>query len=84
MVIEEELFDHMNLTDFATFPVDLIKRGKTKFNQKINFPCDTKQRVWEIAINNSWNTHIVQILHKKRDGGFIFKGNFISRIPKPV
>ena len=57
---------------------------KTRVNQKINFPCETKRRMQEIAIKNGWNTHIVQILCEIRDGNFIFKGNFLSRQPEPV
>ena len=35
VVVEEEWFDHMNITDGATFPKALIKRAKTRVNQKI-------------------------------------------------
>ena len=45
MVIEEEWFDETNLTDGSIFPAALIKRAKTRVNQKINFPRDTKQRI---------------------------------------
>ena len=34
MVIEEEWFDDMNLTDGATFPTALIKCAKSRFNKK--------------------------------------------------
>ena len=34
MFIEEEWFDEMNLTDGATFPTPLIRRAKTRVNQK--------------------------------------------------
>ena len=37
MLIEEGWFHDMNLTDGATFLIALIKRAKTRFNQKINF-----------------------------------------------
>ena len=57
----------MNLTDGATFPTTLIKRVKNRVNQKINLPCDTKRRIRETAINNVWNTQLVQILREKRD-----------------
>ena len=56
-MIEEEYFYDMNLTCGATFPVALIKRAKTRFNLKN--PRDTKRRIREITINNTWNTHIV-------------------------
>ena len=59
MVIEEEWFDDMNLTDGATFPTALIKRAKSRFNKKINLPYDTKRCIREISINNGWNRHIV-------------------------
>ena len=42
MVIKEEWFSDINLTDGATFPTDLIKRTKTRANKKINFPHGTK------------------------------------------
>ena len=84
MVIEEEWFYDMILTDGATFPTALIKRAKYIFSQKIKFPRNTKQRIWEISINNGWKTHIVQIFHEKRNGNFLFKGNFLSRLPKFV
>ena len=84
MVIEEEWFDDMNLTDGETFPTTLIKFTKTRVNQKIKFLRDTKRRIQEIAINNGWNTHIVQILHEIRDINFLFKGKILSILPKPV
>ena len=84
MVIEEEWFDNNNLTDGATFPTTLIKCAKTISNHKINFQHDTKLRIWGISINNGWNKQIVQILREKRDGNFLFKVNFLSRLPKPV
>ena len=59
MVVKKEWFDYINLTDGATFPTDLIKRAKTRVKKKIKFPCDTKQRIREIAIHNGWNTQIV-------------------------
>ena len=74
----------MNLTYGATFTTAMIKRAKYIFNQKINFPRDTKQHIREIVINNGWNTQIVQILCEKRDGHFLFKVNLLSRLPKPV
>ena len=67
VVIEEEQFDDMNLTDGATFPKGLIKRAKTRVNQKIQFPHDTKQHIRESAINNVWSTQVVQILHEIQD-----------------
>ena len=74
----------MNLTDGETFATDLIKCTKTRFNQKIRFLRDTKRRMREIAINNDWNTHIVQILHEIRDTNFLFKGKFLNRLSKPA
>ena len=64
MVIEEEWFDDMILTDGATFPTPLIKRAETRVNQKIKFSHDTKQCIREIAIKNGWNTHILQIFRE--------------------
>ena len=75
MVIEEECFGDTNLTDEATFPTFLIKLAKTIVNQKINFPRDTKQRKWEIAIKNGQNTQIFRILRDIRDRNLLFKGN---------
>ena len=49
-----------------------------------NFPRDTKRRIWEITINNGWNTYIVKILCETRDVIFIFKEKNLSRLPKPV
>ena len=74
----------MNLTDGVTFPVPLIKHVKTRFNQKIKFPRDTKRRIQKIVINIGWNTHMVHILCEIRDGKFLFKGKFLSRLPQPV
>ena len=74
----------MNLTDGATFPMPLIKCAKIRVNQKIIFPRETKRRIQEIAINNGWNTQIVHILREIRDGKFLYKGNFLSIIPKAV
>ena len=34
LVIEEELFDDINLTYSSTFPMSQIKRAKTRVNQK--------------------------------------------------
>ena len=68
----------------STFPTPLIKHAKTRVNQKINFTRDTKRRIQEITINNGWNTQIVQILRDIRDGNFLFKGPFLSRLTKPV
>ena len=45
VVIEEECFPDLNLTDSETFLTALIKREKLRFNQIINFPCDRKQRI---------------------------------------
>ena len=53
VVIEEDWFSNNDITDSATFPTDLIKSAKYRFNKKINVPYETKQRIWEIAINNS-------------------------------
>ena len=33
---------------------------------------------------NGWNTQVLHILHEELDGKFIFKGNMLSRITKPV
>ena len=55
-----------------------------KMQSKIILPHDTKRRIFSIAINNGWNTQVVQILCERRDGEFIFKGNILSMIPKPV
>ena len=52
----------MNLNDGENFNTALIKRAIYTFNQKIKSPRDTKRRIWEIEINNGWNTHIFQIL----------------------
>ena len=42
VVIEEEWFYDMNVTDTSTFQMAIIKHAKSRFNQKINFPRDTK------------------------------------------
>ena len=52
---------------------------KTIFNQKINVPCDTKQRIREIAIKM-----IVHILSEKSYGDFLFEEILLSGLPKPV
>ena len=41
LVIGGKWYDDKNLTDDATFPTALIKPAKSRFNQKINSPCDT-------------------------------------------
>ena len=38
----------------------------------------------KIEISNGWNTPVFQILRKKHDDEFIFKGNLLSRLPKSV
>ena len=63
----------MNLINGATFMTAMIKPSKSRFNQKIKFSCGKEWRIWEIAINNGWNTQIVQILHGKRMGVFFSK-----------
>ena len=60
----------MNLTGGETFPTPLIKLAKTRFNQKIKFPLDTRLHIREIALNNDCNTHIVHILRKILDSNF--------------
>ena len=74
----------MNLTDGANFPTALIKFATARFNQKINHPRETKQRIQENSINNGWNIQIVQILREILDGNFLFKGKLLSRLPKPA
>ena len=69
----------MNLTGGVTFLTVLIKCAKSGINKKTNFPRETKRRIRKVEINNGWNTQIVQIFHDKRDGGFIFKVNLLSR-----
>ena len=56
----------------------------TESEKNINFTCDTKWRIREIAISNVCNTHIVQILREKNDGRFIFRGYFLSGLTNPV
>ena len=74
----------MNLIDGATFLTPLIKCAKTRINKKIKFPHDPKRRIWEIAINNGWNTQIFPIWCEMRNVNFLFKGNLFRRIPKPA
>ena len=74
----------MSLTDSATFPTALIKYEKSRINQKIKFPRDTKQVIRKIAIKNGWNTRIVQIMCEKCDSTFLFKVNVLSIPPKTV
>ena len=62
----------------------MIKRSKYRFNKQIKSSLDTKQCIQEIVISNVWNTHIVQILREKRDGGFIFNGNILNILTKSV
>ena len=57
----------MSLNGGAIIPMDLIKREKSRINRKY-FPRDTKCHIRETAINNGLITHVVQILHEKRDG----------------
>ena len=84
VVIEEEWFIDMKLTDGATFPTALIKRAKLIFNQKMKIPRDTEQHTQEISTNNGWNTQVIQILREDRGGKCLFKVNMISRPQKPV
>ena len=55
-VIEGEWFADMNSTDGETFLVALITSSKTRANQKIDFTCDTKRLIQEIA-NKMVGTH---------------------------
>ena len=73
----------MNLTEGATFLMDLIKIAKTRVNPKKN-PRDTKQYIPEIIEINCWNTQIFQILCEICDRNFIFKKSFLSRLLKAV
>ena len=77
------VFD-MNLLDSATIPLVLIKRVKLRINKKTNFPHDTKWRIYTIAINNVWNTHIIQILREECDGRFHLFGNRLNILPNTV
>ena len=61
-----------------------MKRANTRVNKRIKFPRDTKQRIQEIAMNNSCKTQIVQILREIRYEDFLSKGKFLSRISIPV
>ena len=45
MVVKEEWFDEMNVTDGVAFPKTLIKRAKTRVNQKIKYPHITKRHM---------------------------------------
>ena len=56
VVIEEECFYDMNLTDGATFTTALIERKNSIINKKNNIPRDTKRNILKIAIKNGWNT----------------------------
>ena len=58
VVIEEEWFADINLTDSETFLTDLIKHAKTIFKKYINTR-DTKQRIRKITIKNDCNTQII-------------------------
>ena len=74
----------MSLTYGAIFTTPLIKHTKNRINKIIKFPCDTKRRIWENAINNSWNTQIVHMLCEISNVNDIFKVNLLIRLPKPV
>ena len=84
VVIKEEQFDDINLTDGATFITALISSEKLILNQNINFPLDTKRCIRKIPINNGWNTQIVHILCEECDGKIIFKVNPMRRLPTNV
>ena len=73
--IEEEWFDDMNIAVDATFLTTPLKREKSIFNQKVLFPHDTKQRKWEIAMSNGWNTHVSRYCVKNMMEMFVSKGN---------
>ena len=57
---------------------------KIKIQSNINFPRVKKWRIWIITINNFFNTNIFHISYEERDGKFIFKGKFLSRLQKNV
>ena len=61
----------------------LIKRAKSRFNQKIKFLHDTNQVIQEFAINNGLNTQVKYILSDESDGN-CFKENVLSGLTKPV
>ena len=84
MVIEEEWFSDISLTNDATFPEALIKRANSIFNQKIKFPRDPMLLVHKNAIKSGCNTQVVQILCEERGGKIHSKGNMLSRLIKPV
>ena len=56
MVVEEEWFDDEDLTDGTTFPSDLIKHAKSRFNQKIKFPRE-KKATHTGNYNKQWLEH---------------------------
>ena len=62
VVIEEEWFSGMNLTDGAKILTVLIKPAKTRVNQKVTFPRDTKRRTWEISIKWLEHTYYLDIV----------------------
>ena len=64
--------------------MSLIKRSKSRFNNKINFPRDTERHIHIIAKQNVCSTQVVYIFHGERDNKFIFKVNLLSILPKPV
>ena len=84
VVIEEEWFADINLTDGAIFTPALIKREKSRLNPKIYFPFNTKWCIRYIAINNGCNKKVVKILCEESGGDFTFRINMPSRLPKPI
>ena len=63
VIIEEERFADINLTDGTTFLTDLIKFEKSIFNQNISFPRDTNQHMHEISIKMA-GTHWLSIYYE--------------------
>ena len=53
-----EEFSEINLTESTTFPIALVNRTKSRFNQKNDSSHDTKQLVCTSETNNSWNKQI--------------------------
>ena len=62
VVIEKEWCSDVNETDGATFLLALIKLSKNRINKETKFPHNTKELIQIVAVNNSCNTHIFQIL----------------------
>ena len=80
VLIMEEYFSETDETETFNFPKAPINHSIIRINQTVTFSRDTKKHIRNTSVNNSRNTHIVQIINEKCDRLFYFSGNYLVRL----